>query len=191
MGLIYPNISFEAAASNFARISAEADLYGTDWVTRQMTTILQKELEGTKVLSMSRRWNNMAMWAKYASDHTGYCLEFANEGMFAEARAVEYMDVLPLDIKTPRAGGADFFFQKTDDWSNEQEVRLVVKKSYPSRLRFPPELLTRIVLGKSIPPRGRDVILSWARKRKPPLRVDQGAYDAIDHVLTTTTIYSP
>ena len=43
-----------------------------------------------KVFSMTRHWDNLALWAKYAANHSGYCLEFANREFFSVARAVEY-----------------------------------------------------------------------------------------------------
>ena len=46
---------------------------------------------------MSRRWNNLAMWAKYAADHRGYCLEFSRVGLFKAAREVIYDDT-PIDL---------------------------------------------------------------------------------------------
>lgn len=33
---------------------------------------------------MTKRWNNLSLWAKYAADHTGYCLEFLNEGLYSK-----------------------------------------------------------------------------------------------------------
>ena len=44
----------------------------------------------TRVFSMSKRWDHMGQWASYADRHTGYCLEFANSGVFEKAREVEY-----------------------------------------------------------------------------------------------------
>jgi hypothetical protein len=39
----------------------------------------------------------MGMWATDAADHHGYCLEFANTGLFASAREVEYVDTVTVN----------------------------------------------------------------------------------------------
>jgi len=41
-------------------------------------------MEQFRVYSMTKRWNNLSLWAKYAADHTGYCLEFLNEGLYSK-----------------------------------------------------------------------------------------------------------
>ena len=43
---------------------------------------LYKELDDWRVYCLCKRKGNMSMWAKYAGNHTGYCLEFANIGPF-------------------------------------------------------------------------------------------------------------
>jgi len=55
-------------------------LQGTDSLMRQMARPLYDHAEKYHVYSMSKRYDNMNLWAKYAGGHSGYCLEFANEG---------------------------------------------------------------------------------------------------------------
>ena len=63
------------------------------------------------------------MWAKYAGDHTGYCLEFLNTGdLFAHAVDVIYGDTLPMDVNNPKHRRAYFFYCKRPEWSNEEEI---------------------------------------------------------------------
>lgn len=51
---------------------------------------------------MSKRYDNLSLWAKYAGDHSGYCLEFVNEGpLFESARDVIYEDSLQMDVNNP------------------------------------------------------------------------------------------
>ena len=49
-----------------------------------MSELLNAELEGYRIYSLSKRYDNLNLWAKYAADHSGYCLEFANEGPLFE-----------------------------------------------------------------------------------------------------------
>jgi len=49
------------------------------------------------------------LWAKYAADHTGYCLEFVNTGdLFAHAVDVIYGDTLPMDSQQSRTSKGIF-----------------------------------------------------------------------------------
>ena len=63
--------------------------HGTDAITRQMTKDLYAQLDTFRIYSLSKRCDNLSMWAKYAEEHSGYCLEFANSGpFFGSAKAV-------------------------------------------------------------------------------------------------------
>ena len=132
---------------------------------------------------MSKRWNNMSMWAKYAANHTGYCLEFANADLFAIAREVEYGDVLAIDVTDDASMNLAFFFRKKADWSNEEEVRLLTPRHWPRTMTFDPALLTTIILGKDMAADHRAKIAAWAHARVPRLAVDLTEYDAFEHTL--------
>jgi DUF2971 family protein len=64
----------------------------------RVTALLHRELADLHIFSMTKRWDNMSMWAKYADNHAGYCLEFSNAGLFAAACEVEYGDVAAIDV---------------------------------------------------------------------------------------------
>jgi hypothetical protein len=68
-------------------------LVGPDKFYGRMIDGLHTKCARRRIFSLSKRWDNMSMWAKYAADHRGYCLEFANAGLFAAefAREVEYV----------------------------------------------------------------------------------------------------
>ena len=50
-------------------------LSGEEWTRQELTRLLHEYSPKTRIFSMSKRWNNMSMWAKYADNHQGYCLE--------------------------------------------------------------------------------------------------------------------
>jgi hypothetical protein len=58
-------------------------LMGPDKFYGRMIDGLHEKYARRRIFSLSKRWDNMSMWAKYAGDHRGYCLEFANAGLFA------------------------------------------------------------------------------------------------------------
>ena len=105
----------------------------------------------------------MGQWAKYAANHTGYCLEFAKADIFEKAREVEYGATIDFDVTSATAAQDAFplFFRKTPDWSNEEEVRVVGPTIADAVVPFDPRLFTRIILGKDINPEHEKQIRAW------------------------------
>jgi len=158
--------------------------HGTKTLFKDMTEILHRELEGYRVYSMSTRYDNLSLWAKYAGDHSGYCLEFANEGpVFETARDVMYEDSLRMDVNNPDHRNGFWFFCKRPEWSNEEEVRLVLPRKSGSKVKLDPHWLRRLILGKNISKEHEESIRSWARERVPSLAVVKARYDAVDQTI--------
>jgi Protein of unknown function (DUF2971) len=151
---------------------------------RQMSEGLYEIFKNNRVFSMSKRWDNKNMWAKYAADHTGVCFEFANAGIFAAAREVIYGASITLDIADPAQATAAYFFYKDPAWSNEEEVRFVGSRSSRDSVEILPSHLTRIILGKDMRDGDRIQIRGWAAARNPRLQVAQAAYDPLTKQLT-------
>src|SRR5437588_8750872 len=67
--------------------------HGVACLQRRFSQGFNSELKDYRIYSLSMRYDNMNLWAKYAANHTGYCLEFANEGpLFERAMEVKYED---------------------------------------------------------------------------------------------------
>ena len=178
-----PTASLDEVATRVGEVHNAMALYGVDWVRGEMTALLHKEFDSAHVFSMSKRWDNMGMWAKYADNHKGYCLEFANEGLFKAAREVEYGDTIQVDVTSPADVSVKFLFQKTRDWITEEEVRLYSPTTCPSEISFDPVLLTRIILGRNMSADDATSIRSWAATRNPPLKVVEAKWDAMKQQL--------
>lgn len=135
-------------------------------------------LEKRRIFSMSKRWNNFAMWANYANNHRGYCLEFTRTGEFATAREVVYTDTFRFDLCNPSPENAELYFCKTPEWSYEEEVRRVFPRTFIGP-HFPiePGWLTRIVVGKDMSDTDRQRIGMWAAQRVPRLAVTVAEFD--------------
>ena len=94
-------------------IRSEARILGPDALWRMLRGNLYKGLEGFRIYSLSKRFDNLHLWDKYAAHHSGYCLEFANEGLlFANAKEVSYRDRIEVGITDPGFRNGDFFFYK-------------------------------------------------------------------------------
>ena len=103
---------------------------------------LYKELDDWRVYCLCKRKGNMSMWAKYAGNHTGYCLEFANIGpFFGSALEVNYGAQVPLDIAVRENMDGRWFFRKAQEWSGEDEVRVLVPRCSAREVRIEPEWL--------------------------------------------------
>jgi hypothetical protein len=153
----------------------------------------------TLILSMSLRWNNMSMWAKYSDNHRGYCLEFARNGWFVGAYSVVYDDTFTLDmfadianVQADVAGPVGFvrhswLFYKSPEWSNEEEVRFVLLGTYNTQfMPIQPRWLTRVILGKDMTPDDEMTVRDWARRRQPELHVVKARFDVAERSLRLT-----
>lgn len=159
-------------------------LHTPEKILRSFSDILFNELKDTKLYCLTKRSDHMSMWAKYADDHCGYCLEFANEGdFFGQAKEIIYGDTIELDITKQEQIGGWFFFCKGSDWSNEEEVRIHLSRNTPHEINIDPRLLTSIILGYEMPEPDRTLIRSWAKQRKPELIVKTASWDKYERKL--------
>jgi hypothetical protein len=179
-----PTLRLSELEKHAAIIQSGIEKFGSEWALGKISTALNAELEGYRIYSMSKRWDNLSMWAKYAANHTGYCLEFVNEGpFFVLAREVIYGDATEMDVadRTQRSGY--WFFCKRQEWSNEEEVRTVLLRGSGSTVEIEPHWLARLILGKDMTRSNRAQILEWAAERVPPLPVVNANYDQLNQLL--------
>jgi hypothetical protein len=136
---------------------------------------------GYRVYSMSKHWDNLSMWHWYASKHQGYCLQFRNTPGFGSVREVVYDSSYVLDATDLNHATPNWFFYKSPDWSNEEEVRLVLPKALGGPvLPFHPQLLHRVILGKDMSPENVQTVAQWGRERVPHIAVVTTRWDTIN-----------
>jgi hypothetical protein len=159
-------------------------LHGKETLQRILTESLHQELKDYRIYAMSKRFDNLSLWAKYGDDHAGYCLEFANEGpLFERAKDVIYGEAVKIDVTIRAQLNGFWFFCKRPEWSNEEEVRLVLARGQGSKVKIDPRWLTRLILGRSISERNEQVIRAWARERSPELPVVKALYDSVEQTI--------
>jgi len=179
-----PHLSPSELAREREVISYNVKLHGTGPLHRMLTESLHSELKDYRIYSMSKRYDNLSLWAKYAGEHSGYCLEFVNEGpLFDTARDVIYEDSLQMDVNNPDHTNGFWFFCKRPDWRNEEEVRLVLPRGNGSRVKIDPRWLKRLILGKSVSEQNEQAIRAWARERGPGLAVVKARYDSVEQTI--------
>lgn len=87
---------------------------------------------------------------------------------------------MEIFIHDPTLRKGYFFFCKTKDWSNEDEVRLVQSRIDPhNKVKINAKSLTRIIIGKDMTPENEAQIREWAKQRESELTVAKASYDAV------------
>lgn len=142
--------------------------HGPEALQREMAKLLHQHLAHYGVYSLSKRYDNLSLWAKYADGHSGYCLEFANEGkFFKHAVEVIYGESIPMDVTDPEQRRAYFLYCKREEWSNEEEIRVVVLRGGRSKVKIDPRWLTRLILGMKITEAHEKSIREWPNSAGP------------------------
>jgi hypothetical protein len=176
-----PTLSMSQQQANILRLQDDIQRLGADKLMREIVEMLYKLQENHRVYSMSKRYNNMELWAKYANDHSGYCLEFARQGdFFSCATEVIYGEAVALDVYNPKSY---FLWCKREEWRGEEEVRVLVIRGGSETVKFDPRLLTRIILGRKVIPEREALIRGWAKEREPELVVVKARLDALSQKL--------
>jgi hypothetical protein len=179
-----PNLPLAAQRKEEFIIRFNVRRHGTERLQQMLTESLNSELNDYRIYSLSKRYDNLSLWAKYAGNHSGYCLEFANQGpLFECAKDVIYEDSLRLDLTNREHMNGFWFFCKRLEWSNEEEIRLVLPRGKGSRVKIDPHWLTRLILGKNVSDPHEQVIRDWAKQRRPELAVVNACYDVVDQTI--------
>lgn len=136
------------------------------------------------VFSASQDPRNEPMWAHYAADHHGYCVQLSTmeDGVFLLAEKVIYTDEFPT-LTLPRAESEDVkqaYLHKSAAWAYEREWRLVTPKSnYAIQLR--PEAVTGVILGARVTEATRSAIAQFNEERAAAGMPRFCVYEAAQH----------
>ena len=176
-----PVLALDLLQKHESTIRTSIQIHGLEWFQRELSKILNAQMEHFRVYSLSKRFDNLSLWAKYAAGHTGYCLEFANEGpLFGEhVMEIVYGEYAPFDVNDSRNRSAGFLVCKRSEWSNEEEVRLIRARGSGPLVKIEPQWLTRLILGKNMSPENQKQIREWAKQRAPELVVVNAYFDEL------------
>ncbi len=162
------------------KIRSSIQKLGLEWFNSELSKILNTHMEKYRIYSLTKRFDNFGLWAKYAANHTGYCLEFVNEGpLFDNACEVFYGEYQPFNLSDPENRNALFLVCKRPDWSNEEEVRLILPSGKGSTVKIDPRWLTRIIVGMKMSAENEARIHEWATEREPELTVVRAYLDEL------------
>jgi hypothetical protein len=126
--------------------------------------------------------NNVLMWAHYAVEHTGFCIEFDAEtpgSFFNDARKVIYQNNYPVIQAYEDMGNIHLastqsaILTKSSDWEYEQEYRVLMGAG-PGNRSYSEELMTGIYFGRSMSDKDKEIVKDLVSKRKKPVNLFQG-----------------
>lgn len=131
----YTTESYEKVIRFTSKISPKSEK-ATIALSNSLNTI-QKMSKGLGIFSLSKSYNISSLWASYASNHTGICIEYDLEELISKNRGLyQYFDVTYSNTP-PDIGVEDFqevtllqkmFGTKHHDWDKEQEFRIICDK---------------------------------------------------------------
>jgi hypothetical protein len=176
-----PVLALDLLQQHEQKIRSSIQKLGLEWFNSELSKILNTHMEKYRIYSLTKRFDNFGLWAKYAADHTGYCLEFVNEGpLFDNTCEVFYGEYQPFNLNDPENRNALFLVCKRPDWSNEEEVRLILPSGKGSIVKIDPRWLARIILGMKMSAKNEAKIREWAAEREPRLIVVRAYLDELN-----------
>ena len=84
-----PVLALDMLQAHESGIRTSIQTQGLEWLQRELSKMLNAQMEQFRVYSLTKRFDNFSLWAKYAANHSGYCLEFANEGLLFGEHVME------------------------------------------------------------------------------------------------------
>jgi hypothetical protein len=132
---------------------------------------------------LSRVPDSILMWSHYASEHTGYCIEFEatdHTPLFGASQPVSYSDSHPVVdfYNTPNDKQVQLsFLTKYLGWAYEQEWRVIDHDQGPGLREYPPDLMRSVTFGLRMPAQQRAKIREWIGRRNHPVRFLQAVQD--------------
>lgn len=158
-----------AQRRQFARAAAKKLFRGEP--LDDLKKFLQSSVDRVGVLSLSASAAVNLMWAHYGAGHTGLCLEFSTDnGFFGRAMKMKYHAefVVPdAVLSTPAEQAEIILLGKAQEWSYEEEWRILDHDNGPGLRPYPPGALIRVILGARASDAHRALVESLVGQREP------------------------
>lgn len=129
---------------------------------------IERMREKIYVFCFSEVWNSLLMWAHYANNYNGYCIEYdmtkvrdyIKTNLFPILYEEEYIDITDYLISTNSNTGLISNLIKAKEWQYEKEWRIVKYKENPFYFR---PAVKAIYLGTNCSKDDKEEILKWAK----------------------------
>lgn len=193
----HPQLDDEARLTQAMRVVHEVgrNLQDSDTALKIRQQLNQNHRYWFGIFSMTRKRDDLLMWAHYADAHTGLCLEFTyvpGDSLVAGAQAVQYDPTYP--VLNPFTHGNMKRFEitcltKSPVWKYEDEWRFIAlsPEEKPDRLGWPksfnPAALTGIILGARVADEDIEAIRTWLAQRRHPVTLYHAQIKADEYFL--------
>lgn len=123
--------------------------------------------EQNSVFCWADNGNNVAMYAYYADNHKGICLQFEIEHrhILGQVMTVNYMEEFPnLDYSNLTGTSTlaeSLLLTKALCWQHEKELRVIRHDEPPGLVAFPPEFLSRVIFGCRSTEEDIEIVKTW------------------------------
>jgi hypothetical protein len=124
----------------------------TMWALQAMASqLVQAKIANTGVLSLTTNPTNILMWAQYANNHKGICIEVDIPEDTRSLKKVQYAEQQPnfaiQEAMNEKHGRLlDLFYTKSLHWRHEAEWRMVALKGNEAK-EIPGAVINKIVCG--------------------------------------------
>jgi hypothetical protein len=124
----------------------------TMWVLQAMASkLVQAKIANIGVLSLTTDPSNILMWAQYANNHKGICLEVNIPEDTHSLKNVNYHKQQPdfaihEAVNEKHGRLLDLFYTKSKDWKHEAEWRMVAIKGNEAK-EIPGAVIKKIICG--------------------------------------------
>lgn len=153
-------------------------------MTPEMELRFKQEMElNIGVFCASTDPRNQLLWAHYAAEHRGICIQLSpfEDELFLIAKKVIYSKKFPtLVVPTPPGAKQEYYLHKSTDWAYEKEWRVVLPFNGCS-ISLRPLAISAVILGARIENKTIAAVMGLLQERersgKPPLKIYQAKLD--------------
>ena len=115
--------------------------------------VIEENQKNNGFLCLSTKSNNVLMWAHYADQNKGCCLEYdllADLDVFCRIKKIKYDDdTIAYNYLQNNGGAFEAMFHKSKQWEYEDEYR-VISIGHPGPIKLKEGSLTGIIFGPKI-----------------------------------------
>lgn len=167
----FPHLGGESRKAQIRRMIdalAEQNNRYEEKLSPEAEALWERERKSVGICCFSEDWSSPAMWAHYASEHRGFCIEFeatSHTPFFGLAQRVTYGDEYPKINILSSSRIQDMeraMLWKSKQWERESEWRIVDTDGGPGVKKFPVHLIRSIFIGERTKPEHEAIIRGWA-----------------------------
>lgn len=157
---------------------------------------IQDMIKSSGIFSLSKSYNISSLWASYAQDHRGICIEYDLEDLIGKNKGLyQCFDMIysdtPPDIGVEDISN-DFLLQKMIgtkhfDWDKEQEFRIVCDNQGKNYHRS--DAIRSIIFGLKTPDESKNELMNLLSNRN--IKFKQLVNDGKSYGLHTQDIVNP